>query len=73
MMPIIKTAEIIIKIDSILNPDTFDLIRGIIDIIEDKNKLAELKKKAVENSEKFSLENLQKYFKKEILDKIDDL
>jgi len=50
-----------------------DLENTLIDIIEDKNKLAELKKKAVENSEKFSLENLQKYFKKEILDKIDDL
>lgn len=50
-----------------------DLENILIDLIKDKNKLAELKKKAVENSEKFSLENIQKYFKKEILDKIDDL
>jgi hypothetical protein len=50
-----------------------DLEKILADLIEDKKKLSSLKKEALKNSEKFSLDKLQKYFKKEILDKLDDL
>lgn len=47
-----------------------DLENKIEELIENKNKLLELKKEAVKNSEKFSLEILQKYFTEELLRKI---
>jgi len=50
-----------------------DLEKILTDLIEDKKKIMELKKKACKNSERFSLEVLQKYFKKEILEKLDDI
>jgi hypothetical protein len=50
-----------------------DLEKILSDLIENKNKLENLKKEACKNSDKFSLEVLQKYFKDEILDNIDSL
>lgn len=50
-----------------------DLEKILIELIENKNKLEYLKKEAIKNSEKFSLEVLQKYFINEILNKLDNL
>lgn len=50
-----------------------DLNKIFTNIIEDKNKLTEMKKEAYKNSKNFSLDVLQKYFTKEILDKLDNL
>jgi hypothetical protein len=50
-----------------------DLEKIITDIIENKKRILELSKEARKNSEKISLEILQRYFKKEILDKLEDL
>ena len=50
-----------------------DLEKKIIELTENKNKLAKLKNEAVKNSKNFSLEVLQIYFKKEILEKLDKL
>jgi len=52
---------------------TDDLEKIIIELIENKDKLKNLKKEAKRNSEKFSLGILQKYFKAEILNKLDIL
>ena len=50
-----------------------DLEKVLSGIIDDKKKLIRLKNEAIKNSEEFSLEKLQKYFKKEILEKMDEL
>lgn len=50
-----------------------DLEKILVELIENKNELEYLKKEACKNSEKYSLEVLQKYFKDEILDKLDKL
>ena len=50
-----------------------NLEKILVELIENKNKLEYLKKEACKNSEKFSLEVLQKYFKDEILDNLDKL
>ena len=50
-----------------------DLEKILIEIIENKEKLDNLKKEAIKNSGKFSLDSLQTYFKNEILDKLDIL
>ncbi len=48
-----------------------DLERLLSQLIENKNKIIDLRTKARKNSESFSLEVLQKYFRKEILDKLE--
>ena len=53
--------------------DSKDLESVISKIIQDKKKLAEIKKNAVKNSKKFSLNVLQEYFVKEILNKFDEI
>ena len=50
-----------------------DLEKILTELIENKNKLEYLKKEARKNSDNFSLEVLQKYFKNEILNKLDIL
>lgn len=52
---------------------TTDLEKILTDIIENKKKILELSREARKNSEKISLEVLQKYFKNKILDKLEDL
>ena len=50
-----------------------DLEYKIVDLIQNRKVLENLKEKAIENSKYFSLEVLQDYFNKEILDKLDSL
>ena len=62
-----------IKSSTIQYSSAKDLEKKIVELIENKSKLETLKKEAVKNSNNFSLEVLQKYFKEEILDKIDKI
>jgi hypothetical protein len=50
-----------------------DLIQKIIEFINDRKKLNQINQLALNNSKKFSLEILQRYFTNEILNKIDNL
>ena len=50
-----------------------DMAEKIINIIENQDTIINLQKEAFKNSEKFNLEQLQKYFTKEILEKFDNL
>jgi hypothetical protein len=62
-----------IKSSTIRYNDSDELEKKLIEIIEDNKKLNDIQKQALENSKKFSLEILQNYFKKEILNKLDKL
>ena len=62
-----------IKSSTLYYKSAEDLEKILVEIVENKNKLEELKKEACKNSEKFSLEVLQKYFKDQILEKLDKL
>ncbi len=50
-----------------------DLEHILTELIENRERLENLKKEAYKNSRYFSLDVLQKYFIKEILDKLDSL
>jgi len=50
-----------------------DLEKILTDLLKNKEKLEKLKLESIKNSKYFTLENLQKYFKDEILDKIEKL
>ena len=56
-----------IKTSTLKYEDSEDLKKLIERLINDKEKINYLKKEALKNSKKFSLQNIQKYFKKEIL------
>ena len=53
--------------------DTKDLENKLIDLIINKQKIEKLKEEAKNNSKKFSLKVFQKYFIKEILEKLNEL
>ncbi len=53
--------------------DSEDLVKTFTDIIKNRKELLDLKKSALENSKSFSLDVLQEYFEKEILNKLDSL
>jgi hypothetical protein len=50
-----------------------NLEKILIEFLDDRNKLINIKKVALINSKRFSLDNLQGYFVKEILDKVEKL
>lgn len=53
--------------------DSNDLAKILIEFIDDRKKLLDFKTAALKNSKCFSLDILQEYFVKEILDKVDEL
>ncbi len=75
--PLIVPQEFIVinemKSSTLKYKSSEDLEKILVELIENNNKLEDLKKEACKNSEKFSLEVLQKYFKDQILDKLNKL
>ncbi len=56
-----------LKSSTVKYKDSKNLENIITDIISNPERLAQLKEKAIENSQKFSLKNLQDYFEKNVL------
>ena len=61
------------KSSTLIYKDSNELNKIFLKMIMDRKRLAELKKEAVKNSENFSLEKGQEYFKENILFKLDEL